>query len=276
MCAGRPSRDHPRHEAAQAVEDAVEVDADGPLPVARRIFPHRAVPPAGHDPGVVAQQIDCAEAVISRIGQATMLASSETSQCTTSVRSGRSRRPPPRRRLPGCRRAPRSFPQRRARRASAAPMPLPAPVITAVGLSKSCIRATPSKVSRTCPSRREEARRVQEDQGCNRRGKQRRSAARTAGRPPRHAATSASLSMPVTHGPRPRPNRLKQQQQHRLCRRPACRRRGRLGRREDRPVIGGHQGGRERWQRSDRDRCRWREILDHGATGTVMPRPTPP
>ena len=58
MCAGCTRRDHARHEGADAVEDAPEVDAERPREVGRRPLPHEA---AGEHARVVAQHVDRAE-----------------------------------------------------------------------------------------------------------------------------------------------------------------------------------------------------------------------
>src|SRR5580658_6346601 len=56
-----PLLDHPRHERANAVDDAPEVDPEGPLPVGEWLLPREA---AGPDARVVADDVRGAEALV--------------------------------------------------------------------------------------------------------------------------------------------------------------------------------------------------------------------
>ena len=56
-------RDHLRHEAADAVDDAHQVDAHHPAPLVERALPRRLAGAAAGDAGVVAEDVDGAERI---------------------------------------------------------------------------------------------------------------------------------------------------------------------------------------------------------------------
>ena len=61
---------HMRHESLQAVQDAVEVDAEHPVPLGTGQFPDCGVDGAGAGhPGVVAKDVHLAEGVYGPLGQ---------------------------------------------------------------------------------------------------------------------------------------------------------------------------------------------------------------
>ena len=141
--------DHVRQEHVDAVGDAEHVDAEGPAPVVRRVEPQLGFGRRS-DAGVVAQHVDVAEPRRGRVAsRSSTEATSVTSVGTPSTsapcvlqRSRSWRRAHPARR-------PRARPaclRRRTRSTMARPMPLAAPVTTAVR-SVSESTATPLRSS---------------------------------------------------------------------------------------------------------------------------------
>ena len=162
MCPSSPCASMPGRNVAHAVDDAPEVHAEHPLPVGLSRLPRQ---PARADAGVVAEDVHAAERVDRRAlaaprSRSSLRVSALHGDAPSAPRSAASPRPravaPLRRR-----RGRRACLRRRSARPAPRPMPLAAPVTTAVLPLKSCIFASCSarancddRFADNCPSNR--------------------------------------------------------------------------------------------------------------------------
>ena len=142
------ARQHARHEGAQAVHHAHQVDAHDPVPVGQAGLPGRQQQRRRGHAGVVAQHVHRAELAVGRIGQGLDAGASATSTgtamaCAPAPAVGPARAAS----AAASMSASTSFMPAAAKRcASARPMPLAAPVTTATRPCSCCIVVSSSWV----------------------------------------------------------------------------------------------------------------------------------